>query len=212
MVELYEKLKQKIMSTYPEREKSDASRNLEPVETYIPDEILRPQTETSGRVGEVVWPQDRAGEIVHLSDQLSKLRQNQLVALESFDSGKIPTNLPMHKEVSERYNKLQIDQLNAMQKIIEAQKKAKLNEIKAGNLDAEREVSEFNRNRILEYSKTGAKAVGFTAKYLAKGTLEVGKLGLLLTKETFKAAADIWYSLWGAHRDYRSKYPNQNDI
>lgn len=194
------------------REGRESTHSDTQIETYIPEEILKPQTETSGRVEEVVGPQDRAGEIIHLGDQLSKLRQNQLVALQSFDSGKIPTNLPMHNEVSKRYNQLQIDQLSAMQQIIEAQKKAKLTEIKAGNLDAEREVSEFNRNRLIEYSKAGAKSVGFAAKYIAMGGLWVTKIGLLAAKETFKTAADIWYSLWGAHRDYRSKYPNQNDI
>lgn len=200
----------------PNNETRNERRELDPpqpdIETYIPNEIINPRSDISRQIGDVVWPKDRTGEIVNLGDELTKFRQNQMTAMQSFEAGQIPSQLPMHSEVSERYNNLQIAQLNAMQEIINAEKKAELTEIKAGNLDAARKVSEFNRNRLLEYSKTGAKAIGFTAKYLAVGALWVGKIGLILTKETLKTTADIWYSLWGAHRDYRERYPNQNDI
>ncbi|MBA4336183.1 hypothetical protein C0416_00220 [bacterium] len=176
----------------------------------LPAEITNPLTETNTRAGEVIG---KTGELMLLrNEQLPRLIQDQFLAQQSFENGVIPSQLPMHNKVQEMFNKVQIDQLKKIQNIINAEEKAKLTEIKAGNLDAVEKVSEFNRNRLLEYSKTGAKAIGFTAKYLAMGGLWVTKIGLLAAKETFKAAADIWYSLWGAHRDYREKYPNQDQI
>ena len=205
------------MTTDPNKDKNnpegiDLSYNISNAETAIPVEILKPRSETSNRVNKVVWPNDRSEEITNLSNQLSLLEENQKESLNSIQNGLIPQTLPNHDKISKEYNNLQIKQLKAMQEIIDAQKKTKLTEIKAENLDAVEKVSEFNRNRLLEYSKTGAKAIGFTAKYLAMGGLWVTKIGLLAAKETFKAAADIWYSLWGAHRDYREKYPNQDQI
>jgi hypothetical protein len=217
------KLKTKNMPTDPNKKDSSEGKELSVdtsnAETVIPAEILTPRNETGQRVGEVVWPNDISEKIANLSNQLSLLEQNQEESLNSIQNGLVPQTPPNHDKISKEYNKLQISQLKAMQEILDAQKKTKLAEIKVGNIDAEKEISEFNRNRLVEYSKTGAKAIGFTAQYLAKGTLEVakiglevGKLGLLLTKETFKAAAEIWYSLWGAHHEYREKYPNQKDI
>ena len=75
-----------------------------------------------------------------------------------------------------------------------------------------KEISEFNRNRLLEYSKTGAKAIGFAAKYVSKGALEIGKVVLEGAKLTWDAAWDMWYSMWGANREYREKYPDQDRI
>lgn len=214
------KLKPKQMknSTYePGKERPKLVRMNQPsIETYIPDEIIQPQNDISRRVGEVIYPQDRAGEIVRLSNEMEKLRQNQLAAIQGFEAEQIPNQLPMHTAVAQKYNEIQMQQLQAMQKLIEAQKKAKLNETKAGNLNAAREVSEFNRNRLIEYSKAGAKSMGNIAKYLGIGAgataLWVTRFGLDITKETFKAAADIWYSLWGAYRDYRDQHPNQDQI
>ncbi len=186
------------------------------IETYIPDEILQPRRESNQRVGEVMWPQDRAGEMVRLSDELGKLRQNQLATIQGFEAGGIPNQLPMHDKVAEKYNELQMRQMESFQRLIDAQEKAKINETKAGNINAAQEVSEFNQKRLIDYSKAGAKSLGNMAKYIAIGTgataLWITKFGLEIGKETFKAGADIWYSLWGAHRDYKERYPNQNDI
>jgi len=186
------------------------------IKTYTPDEILGTRDRVTQRVGETIYPQDRAGEIVRLSNELARLRQNQIEALQSFEARQIPATLPLHDDVAKKYNELQIQQLNAMQAIINAQKKAKINETKAGNLNAANEVSQFNRNRILEYSKTGAKALGNIAKYLGIGigatAFWISKLGLEIVKETFNAGADIFYSIWGAHKSFREEYPKDREI
>lgn len=182
------------------------------IEHVMPDEIIDSRKQLNERYGEVVWPNDRAGEMVRLSDELSRLRGNQLNALQSFEAGQIPSQFPMHNEVAKVYNDLQIQQLKAMQELVEAQKKAKLTETKAGNLNAAKEVSEFNQKRLLDYSKTGAKAIGFAAKYIARGALDVTKFTLKGLKLGWDTMWDMWYSAWGAHREYKNKYPDQYDI
>lgn len=179
----------------------------ENTEAVMPDEILQPRQQLNERYGEVVYPQDRAGEIVRLSSKAEELRQGQLATLQSLEVGQIPGQFPMHNEVAKKYNEIQMQQFDAMQAIIDAQKKAKLNETKAGNINAAKEVSQFNQERLVGYSKAGAKSVGNVAKYLAIGAgasaywiaklgLEVGKVGLDFTKETVKAGKDIWETLF----------------
>jgi len=186
------------------------------LETYIPNGIAESRLDINKQIGEIVWPKDRAGEIVRLSKELEQLRQDQLTTMGNFETEQIPNQLPMHDKIAEKYNKIQIKQLEAMWELIDAQKKAKLNETKAGNLNAKKEISEFNRNRLVEYSKAGAKSIGNITKHLAIGagasTLWITKFGIEIGKEAVTAIADIWYSLWGAHRKYKEKYTNQNNI
>jgi len=194
-----------------EKRKLSSIESEENIETYIPDDIIKIHDKTNERIGETVWPNDRAGEIVRLSDELARLRQNQLTTLQNFEAEQVPTTLPEHNKVRKKYNKVQIQQLEAMQTIIEAQKKAKINETKAGNLNAVKEISKFNQQRLIDYSKSGAKSIGNMAKYLAIGAgasaLWITKAGIEIGKEAVKAVSEIWYSLWAAHRDYRENYP-----
>ena len=199
------------------KEESDLhSEGQTQIETYIPDEITKNREDIRQKAGELIYPKDKIGEIVRLSDETEKLKQNQLATIQSLEAGEMPNQIPMHDKVAEKLNEIQMLQLKSMENIIKAKEKEEINKTKAENLDAAKEVSKFNQERLVNYAKAGGKAVGKLAKYIGIGvgaiTLWITKFGLEITKETFKAGADIWYSLWGAHRDYRERYPNQDNI
>ena len=83
-------------------------------ESVMPDAIIQPQKETSQRTGEVVWPKDRAGEIVTLEEGVGNLRQDQEKALALLEQGQLPVPALNHPEIAEKMARVQIAQLNAM--------------------------------------------------------------------------------------------------
>ena len=113
-------------------------------EVVSPDAIIQPRTEISQRAGEVVWPKDRAGEIVTLEQGIGNLRQDQDKALALLEQGQLPAPMIDHPEIAERMIKVQIAQLNAMENAFKAR-------TKANEMDAIREVSAFNQERIKGY-------------------------------------------------------------
>lgn len=201
------------------QEPGEGTPPVEP-EAVTPDEVIQPMSATSKEVGRVVWPKERAGEIRTLEKGIPDLKADQKKALATLEQGQLPAPMINHPEIGERFKKVQIAQLKAMEEAFKAR-------TKADEMGAIRDVSEFNRERLKGY----AEAVGNGSKSIltgvgegvgkgALGTIKGvggaalwvlrkgGKAALVLSKDAVLTVRDILYDLWGTHKKFREQYPN----
>ena len=114
------------------KEESDLhSEGQTQIETYIPDEITKNREDIKRKAGELIYPKDKIGEIVRLSDETEKLKQNQLATIQSLEAGEMPNQIPMHDKVAEKLNEIQMLQLKSMENIIKAKEEEEINKTKA---------------------------------------------------------------------------------